>query len=140
MNPIQTFLLVGAVVVAGFLVYVLLNNPFDTKASSRVFFIEPKDGEIVSNPVQLKWDADNFVIEPAGEFREDAGHLHIIIDSPCVSAGEVIPSDESHIHFGGGQTQTEMVLPSGERRLCLQMGDGLHRALTLTQEITITVQ
>ena len=80
------------------------------------------------------------MIEPAGEFRESAGHLHIIIDSPCVDVGSVIPADDSHLHFGGGQTETELQMTPGEHQICLQMGDGLHRALSLTQEITITVQ
>lgn len=105
-----------------------------------VYFASPEDGATVTDPVQVEMMAVNFTIEPAGEVRAGAGHFHIMIDVPCVTPGEVIPSDDSHLHFGQGQTSAELELAAGEHTLCLQAGDGAHVALDLTDTISITVE
>jgi hypothetical protein len=117
----------------------------------RIFFTNIEDGDTVSSPVSLKWSSENFTIEPYGDVdqgpivREGAGHLHIIIDAPCIAAGETIrnPSDGSQIHYLLGQTETELALTPGEHRLCLQAGDGAHTALpgdSMRQVISIHVE
>ena len=102
-------------------------------------FVEPTDGAAVPSPVKVRMEATNFTIEPAGEVRSGAGHLHIMIDTGCVPAGEVIPSDASHLHYGKAQTEAELPLAPGRHTLCLQAGDGAHRALDLTHTITVEV-
>ena len=57
------------------------------------------------------------------------GHFHILVDTPCVEAGEVIPEDDEHLHFDEGETSAELDLDPGKHDLCLQVGDGEHRAL-----------
>lgn len=105
-----------------------------------VHFASPEDGATVTDPVHVEMMAVNFTIEPAGEVRDGAGHFHIMIDVPCVTPGEVIPSDENHLHFGQGQTSAELELAAGEHTLCLQAGNGEHVALDLTDTISITVE
>ncbi len=108
-----------------------------------VRFMEPEDGQVVKAPVHVKMSAENFVIEPAGPIQKGHGHLHITVDSDCVAAGQVIPKDDRHIHYGKGETQAELQLPSGQHRLCLQAADGAHVALGgdgMRQSITITVE
>lgn len=105
-----------------------------------VHFASPEDGATVTDPVHVEMMAVNFTIEPAGEVRAGAGHFHIMIDVPCVTPGEVIPSDENHLHFGQGQTSAELELAAGEHTLCLQAGNGEHVALDLTDTISITVE
>jgi hypothetical protein len=63
-----------------------------------------------------------------------------MVDSSCLEAGEVIPEDGAHLHLGDGATSTTLDLPAGEHTLCLQAGDGRHRALDITDEVTITVE
>ena len=112
-------------------------------STERVFFTEPADGATVASPVEFQMGAENFNIEPAGEINEGAGHLHILVDVDCVAAGEVIPSDDNHVHFGKAQTEAELELTPGEHKLCLQAADGSHTALEgegMTHEITITVE
>jgi hypothetical protein len=104
-----------------------------------VSITSPEDGATVESPFGVSLEADSFTIEPAGEVREGAGHLHLMVDTGCVAAGEVIPEDSGHIHLGDGATEAELDLPAGEHTLCLQAGDGMHTALDLTDEITITV-
>jgi hypothetical protein len=88
--------------------------------------------------------ADNFVIEPAGETITDGhGHLHIMVDADCIEPGQGVPKDETHLHYGQGQMETELELAAGEHRLCLQAADGLHVALAgdgMTQTISVVVE
>lgn len=104
-----------------------------------VSILSPEDGARVESPFLVVAEADSFTIEAVGEVREDAGHLHVMVDTGCVAAGETIPEDGGHVHLGDGSEETELDLPAGEHTLCLQAGDGEHRALDLTDEITITV-
>ena len=103
----------------------------------RIFFTNIEDGDTVSSPVLFQWGSENFTIEPYGNVDDGpivhvgAGHLHILIDAPCVKAGEQIrnPSDGSQIHYLLGQTEGELKLMPGEHTLCLQAGNGAHIAL-----------
>ncbi len=109
----------------------------------RVFFTNVEDRATVKTPVLLQWSAENFTIEPAGDIHENAGHLHVMINTDCLAAGEVVPSDETHLHFGKAQTETELALAPGIYTLCLQAADGAHTALAgagMTQVIEITVE
>jgi hypothetical protein len=63
----------------------------------------------------------------------------VLVDSGCVAAGTVIPKDDNHVHLGKAQLTAEIPLAPGTHRLCLQVGDGAHNALALTDEISITV-
>ena len=58
-------------------------------------------------------------------------------------AAKPIPMDETHLHFGKGQTSTELTLEPGEHTLRLQMANGAHIAQDGPQyhdEITVTVK
>lgn len=114
-----------------------------TPPAPHVNFTEPQNGATVSNPVKLKWAAQNFRVEPAGTVNAGAGHLHVMIDTPCVAAGQVVANDDTHKHFGKAQMETELTLAPGKHTLCLQAADGAHVALSgagMTQQISITVQ
>ena len=105
-----------------------------------VSFTGISDGDTVSSPVSVGFDATGFTIEEAGEINEDAGHMHVMIDAGCVEVGETIPSDDQHLHFGDGSTSADLELEPGDHDLCLQAADGAHVALDLTDEISITVE
>jgi hypothetical protein len=108
-------------------------------SSPSVAILEPANAAAVTSPVALKLAAFNFVLEPAGEVHEGAGHLHVMVDVPCIEPGQAIPKDDQHVHLGQAQTETSLDLAPGEHTLCLQAGDGTHLALPITREITITV-
>ncbi|MGH8903267.1 MAG: DUF4399 domain-containing protein [Egibacteraceae bacterium] len=105
-----------------------------------VDFEEPQANATVSNPVTVKMSAEVITIEQAGAVREGAGHFHIMVDTPCVAPGQIIPEDDSHKHYGQAQTETVLELPPGQHVLCLQVGDGAHTALPITEMMTITVE
>ncbi len=110
---------------------------------ARVFFTSPAEGASVSSPVHVTLGAENFTVEPAGEIKAGAGHLHIMVDADCLKPGEVIPKDDTHLHYGKGQVEADLELAPGSHTLCLQAADGAHFALEgagLTQKITITVK
>jgi hypothetical protein len=95
-------------------------------AGAAVYFIEPQDGAIVSNPVRVVFGLRGFGVAPAGIERADAGHHHLLIDTELPPLGAPIPADDRHRHFGLGQTEAELTLPAGEHRLQLLLGDHLH--------------
>ncbi|PJF39983.1 MAG: DUF4399 domain-containing protein [Chloroflexi bacterium] len=113
-------------------------------ATQQVMFVGLEDGATVTSPVSLQWAAAGLVVEPAGQvLREDGGHLHVLINEDFVEAGEVIPNDETHRHFGGGQLGTELELEPGTYTLRLQMANGAHIAMDGEQyrdEVEITVE
>lgn len=109
----------------------------------RVFFTNINDGDTVDSPVTVQWSAKNFTIEPAGEVKAGAGHLHIMVDADCIAAGQIVPADDNHLHYGKAQMEATLELTPGEYTLCLQAADGIHTALTgdgLVQVVTITVR
>ncbi len=112
-------------------------------SQARVFFTSPSDGATVTRPVKITMGAENFIVEPAGPVKAGAGHLHIMVDADCVAAGQVVPSDATHLHYGKGQLEAELALSPGTHTLCLQAADGAHIALAgagMTQKMTLTVK
>lgn len=91
-----------------------------------VSFIEPDDGARVNSPITVRFGASNVTIVPAGENAPSSGHHHLVVNAELPPAGLPIPKNEQYIHFGGGQTQTELELEPGEYTLTLVLGDHLH--------------
>ncbi len=111
-------------------------------AQQSVSFVEPANGATVSSPFKVKFAVSGMDIKPAGDMTANTGHHHLLINAAPVKAGEVIPSDDKHIHFGKGQTETEVTLPPGNYTLTMQFANGLHQAYgpAMNKEIKITVK
>jgi hypothetical protein len=104
-----------------------------------VYFVQPADGATVSNPVHVVFGLDGMKIAPAGTMTDGTGHHHLLIDGKPLSHGEVIPATDRSLHFGKGQTETDLTLPPGDHTLTLQFGDGAHRSYGPEMSRTITV-
>ncbi len=102
-------------------------------------FAEPVDGASMAGGVALEMTAHGVTIEEAGEVHEGAGHFHVIADAGCVAEGESIVRDADHVHFGAGQSEGMIYLEPGTHELCLQVGNGVHLALDITDSVTIDV-
>jgi len=102
-------------------------------------FVTPAAGASVAGSVELEMSAEGVTIEEAGEARSGAGHIHVIADAGCVSEGEGIAKDADHVHFGKGQTTGRIYLEPGSHDLFLQVGDGVHQALDITDRRTVEV-
>jgi urease accessory protein UreH len=111
-------------------------------AASGVRFVEPVTGATVPPTFTVAMAAMGLTVEPAGAVRPGAGHMHILVDTDFVPAGEVIIFDEQHLHFGQGQLTTTLTLEPGVHTLGLQFANGAHLALDGEQyqdTITVTV-
>lgn len=95
--------------------------------SDGVYFKGLNDGDMVSSPLTVKMGVCGMDVQPAGEEVAGKGHHHLIIDgNGCIPAGETVPKDDMHKHFGKGQTETVLNLAPGEHMLTLQFANGLH--------------
>jgi hypothetical protein len=110
-------------------------------AAQTVSFAEPADGAVVSSPFKVKFAVSGMEVKPAGEMAANTGHHHLIINGGSVKAGESVPFDEKHLHFGKGQTETEVTLPPGKYKLTMQFANGAHQSYgpggSKTIEVTV---
>lgn len=108
----------------------------------RVFFVEPANDVTVSSPVHIVMGVEGMEIEPAGAVSPGKGHHHLLVDDGFTEKGVVVAADETHIHFGKGQTETDLELEPGEHKLTLQFADGLHQSYgeSLSTSINVVVE
>ena len=122
----------------------MLSLPAFAHKHEGVSFKSPKDGAVVSQKFRVKFGVKGKTIRPALEDVNDkkSGHHHLIIDGAFISEGQVVPTDERHIHFGKGQTQTELNLRPGDHTLTLQLADGAHLSYgeKFSKTIKVTVK
>jgi len=104
-------------------------------AGAKVSFLAPRDGEKVTGPlengkvsVKVQMGAEGIAIKPAGPVEAGSGHHHILIGGEAMPAGVVVPKDDTHLHFGQGQTEANIALAPGEHTLTMQLADGIHRS------------
>jgi hypothetical protein len=111
-------------------------------AGAKVFFKNIKDGATISSPVKVEMGVEVVRVDTAGPVVAGSGHHHLFVDGVGIAPGEVIPKDSTHLHFGKGQTQTEVKLTPGTHTLTLQFADGLHRSYgpQLSSSVTVTVK
>jgi len=111
-------------------------------AAQSVDFTEPKDGAVVSSPFKVKFAVTGMEVKPAGAMDNNTGHHHLIINGDSMKVGESVPFDETHLHFGKGQTETEVKLPPGTYKLTMQFANGAHQSYGpgLSKTITVTVK
>ncbi len=104
----------------------------------------PNDGEVVhKNNFRVWFGLRNMGVAPAGTEKSMTGHHHLIVDAPLPPMDEEIPADKNHLHFGKGQTETRITLPSGTHTLQLLLGDLDHLPHSppmVSQKKTITVK
>jgi hypothetical protein len=93
---------------------------------AKVYFIEPADGATVKSPVKVKFGLVGMGVAPALVDWPNTGHHHLMIDRDAVPPGSAIPNDATSVHFGGGQTEADVVLAPGKHTLMLQIGDHQH--------------
>ncbi|EIM00300.1 DUF4399 domain-containing protein [Rhodanobacter denitrificans] len=113
-------------------------------AGAEVYLISPKDGATVGQDVTVRFGLKGMGVAPAGVAKEHTGHHHLLVDvKELPPAGQPIPKDEQHIHFGGGQTETTLKLKPGTHTLQLELGDQNHvpfEPAVVSRKITIHVK
>lgn len=117
---------------------------------AEVYFVTLEDGATVSSPVMIDFGLSGMGVAPAGHMREGSGHHHLLInrapwgegpdDGEAMELG--LPTDDNHMHFGGGQTSVSLDLHEGTHTLQLLLGDHdhvPHEPAVVSERITITV-
>ena len=109
--------------------------------SNSVDFAEPKNGATVTSPVKVKMLVSGMKAIPAGDMTANTGHHHLIVNGGPIKEGESVPFDDTHLHFGKGQTETDLTLAPGKYTLTLQFANGAHQSygspMSKTIEITV---
>lgn len=109
-----------------------------------VYFITPRNGDVVTSPVVVRFGLKGKGVAPANVNIPNTGHHHLLIDAATLPPMNApLPSDDRHMHFGGGQTETSVKLTPGTHTLQLILGDHLHVPLGpqwVSEKITITVK
>ena len=113
-------------------------------AGAEVYIISPSDGATVGREVTVRFGLKEMGVAPAGVSKEKTGHHHLLVDvKELPVAGQPIPADANHLHFGGGQTQTTLKLTPGTHTLQLELGDQNHVPFApalVSKKITIHVK
>jgi hypothetical protein len=116
-----------------------------TPASSgaEVYIISPKDGATVKNPVIVQFGLRGMGVAPAGIKFDNTGHHHLLIDTAApADMNAPLPASANIVHFGKGQTETELTLPAGKHTLQLLFADLNHiphQPPVISKKITISV-
>lgn len=132
-----------AVAVAALLLPALAEGRTPAPQGARVYIVSPQNGATVSSPVRVIFGLEGMGVAPAGVKKANTGHHHLIIDADLPPATEPVPSDDNHLHFGGGQTEVTVDLAPGTHTLQLIMGDHNHVPHVppvVSEKITITVK
>jgi hypothetical protein len=114
-------------------------------AGAKVYFINLRDGAEVTSPFLVQFGLTSMGIAPAGVEKPNTGHHHLLIDTTLTAdqMKEAIPADDTHKHFGGGQTEAMVTLPIGQHTLQLVLADWTHIPHVppvISEPITITVR
>ncbi len=112
-------------------------------AGAAVYFITPQDGATVASTFKVTFGLEGMGVAPAGIDMPDTGHHHLLIDVAEIPNPELpLPATEQVIHFGKGQTETEVTLAPGRYTLQLVVGNHLHvphDPPVASEVITVTV-
>ena len=114
-------------------------------AGAKVYFISPKNGSTLQNPVVVKFGLKGMTIAPAGTQAANSGHHHLLVDTDLseLNLSAPLPATDKVLHFGKGQTETTLTLPPGKHTLELVFADYEHMSFDPplhSKKITITVQ
>lgn len=106
--------------------------------------VSPANGATVSSPVKVVFGLEGMDVSPAGKEKENSGHHHLLIDlDKMPDMNMPLPANDQVVHFGKGQTETELELEPGTHTLQLLLGDYRHvphEPAVVSETITITVE
>ena len=105
---------------------IFLSFPLILHSESKVYFINLEDGDELQSPFLVQFGLKGKGVAPAGVDIDNTGHHHLLINVDSIDYYLPIPSSSQHIHFGLGQTETELNLPPGKHQLQLILGDKYH--------------
>ncbi|MFB1489490.1 MULTISPECIES: DUF4399 domain-containing protein [unclassified Thiocapsa] len=109
---------------------------------AKAYIIAPEDGATVPQTFVVRFGLSGMGVAPAGADLPKTGHHHLLVDMDGLPPLDQ-PIGADILHFGGGQTETELTLPPGEHTLQILLGDKNHiphDPPILSERITVTVE
>jgi hypothetical protein len=94
--------------------------------NAKVYIASPSPGACISSHSVIRFGLIGMGIAPAGIEKANTGHHHLLIDSDLPPLDKPVPSDETHLHFGAGETEAEVTLSPGRHKLQLLFADDQH--------------
>ena len=126
-------------VTASFITHEYFKNLYEHKVKSAsfgkitsdknesIYIISPKNGDEVRSPVKVIFGLKDMGVAPAGTIKSNTGHHHLLVNLDKLPDLKLpLPSSENLIHFGLGQTETEVNLKKGINSLQLILGNYMH--------------
>ena len=139
LNNIKLIILLFAIVISACQSSTQSNEKEVTEPS--VFFKNIQNGAVLSSPFLVEMGVEGMEVESSGQINTNKGHHHIIINKTFIEDGQIIPVDKQHIHFGGGQIETDLDLEAGNYSLTLQFANGMHQSYgEMCKTISVTVR
>jgi Domain of unknown function (DUF4399) len=110
--------------------------------SQAMSILEPANNATVPTTFKVRFGVKGMDVAPAGDIVANSGHNHLLINLDAIPAGESVPFSDKHMHFGKGQTETDVTLPPGVYKLTAQFANGAHQSYgkPMSQSITVTVK
>ncbi|MCB1615591.1 MAG: DUF4399 domain-containing protein, partial [Pseudomonadales bacterium] len=99
------------------------------------------DGQVVHSPFLVQFGLSAMGVAPAGVDMPDTGHHHLFIDGDALDLTKPLSSEV--MHFGSGQTEALIALPTGRHTLQLILGDTNHLPFSppvISEVITVVVK
>ncbi|MGK7894635.1 MAG: DUF4399 domain-containing protein [Xenococcus sp. (in: cyanobacteria)] len=113
-------------------------------ANAKVYIIQPSDGENVPKTFTVKFGLSGMGVAPSGVDQENTGHHHLFVDvTDYPDFTSPLPTTDHILHFGGGQTETELTLTPGKHTLQLVLGNFAHiphDKPVISEKITVYVE
>lgn len=111
---------------------------------ARVYIIAPVDGQTVPQHFTVRFGLSGMGVAPAGIDRANTGHHHLLIDVKVLpDLTQPLQATENVRHYGGGQTETVLMLPPGKHTLQLIVANYEHiphEKPIISKKITIFVE
>jgi Domain of unknown function (DUF4399) len=118
-------------------------NKVAAVSGTSLYFINVKNGDTVTSPVNVQFGLKGMGVAPAGVEKAATGHHHLLIDVAELDVNAGIPMSDNHRHFGLGQTEVSIALKPGVHTLQLVLGDQNHiphHPVVMSERITVTVK
>ena len=118
-------------------------NKVAAVSGTSLYFINVKNGDTVSSPLNVQFGLKGMGVAPAGVEKAGTGHHHLLVDVAELDVNSGIPMSDQHRHFGLGQTEVSIALKPGIHTLQLVLGDQNHiphHPVVMSERITVTVK
>ena len=141
----SSLLLIFSLVFLGLVPQAVANEAISAApAGASSYIISPPDGATVPETFTVQFGLSGMGVAPSGIAQENTGHHHLFVDvTDYPDFTEPLPATEHILHFGGGQTQTELTLTPGEHTLQLVLGNFSHiphNPPVISEKVTVYVQ